>query len=213
VTRFGEVTTEQRKRRADAERNIAAIVDAALALFAERADVSMTDVARAAGVGRVTLYGHFPSRENLLEAVVDRALANSVKLRDVAEDATVPADEVLVRLARTAWRTLHRHRRLRAVAVAEIGEQRLRSRHDRAGLTDLLAALVTRGQQEGTIRTDLPAEWIIAMYYSTMHTAADEVAVGWLTADEVPDVLAATLASMLTVPAPSTSRGPGRVSG
>ncbi|PZG15983.1 TetR/AcrR family transcriptional regulator [Nonomuraea aridisoli] len=52
-------------RRADAERNIAAILDAATRLISADPTVSVADIAKAAGVGRVTLYGHFPSRKAL----------------------------------------------------------------------------------------------------------------------------------------------------
>ena len=78
------------RRRADAERNHAAIVEAALALFAERPEATMAEVAASAGVGRVTLYAHFPSRHALLEAVVDRAIAETV---------AQPLDEVPCRCA------------------------------------------------------------------------------------------------------------------
>jgi TetR/AcrR family transcriptional repressor of mexCD-oprJ operon len=191
------VADPQRKRRADAERNIAAIVDAALELFTEHSDVSMTDVAKAAGVGRVTLYAHFPSREDLVEAVVDRVLTEAAALLRVDGFDTAPADVVLAQLARSAWRTLRRYQRLRAVASAALGDQRLRARHDQAGFTDRLDELVARGQRDGTIRADLPAEWLIALYYSVMHAAADEVEAGWLAPAEVPDLLEATLRPML----------------
>jgi AcrR family transcriptional regulator len=51
------VTNQLRK---DARRNRGAILDAARALFAELADVSMCEVARRAGVGQATLYRNFP---------------------------------------------------------------------------------------------------------------------------------------------------------
>ena len=54
--------TRTRRRRSDAERSIAAIVGAAVEAFGRRSDVSMSEIATAAGVGRVTLYAHFPSR-------------------------------------------------------------------------------------------------------------------------------------------------------
>ena len=58
-----------RERRADARRNIAAILDAALLCLARDPDASIADIAQAAGVGRVTLYGHFKSRADLIDAV------------------------------------------------------------------------------------------------------------------------------------------------
>src|ERR671929_2171950 len=63
-----------RKRRADAERNIQAIIEAALAALATDPDVSMAEIARRAGVVRATIYMHFPTREALLDAVMEHAV-------------------------------------------------------------------------------------------------------------------------------------------
>src|ERR671929_169881 len=62
-----------RKRRADAERNIQAIIDAALEALANDPDASMAEIARRAGVVRATIYMHFPTREALLDAVMEEA--------------------------------------------------------------------------------------------------------------------------------------------
>ena len=55
-------------------RNIESILEAAAVALAEDPDASMADIAAAARVGRVTLYGHFASRRELVEATVARAL-------------------------------------------------------------------------------------------------------------------------------------------
>src|SRR2546430_17068535 len=62
-----------KRRRADAERNIAAITNAALQALASDPDVSMAEIARRAGVARATIYMHFPTREALLDAVMEHA--------------------------------------------------------------------------------------------------------------------------------------------
>ena len=63
----------RRPERADAARNRARVLAAAEALFAERGapNVSMEDVARAAGVGKGTLYRRYPDRAALAVALLD----------------------------------------------------------------------------------------------------------------------------------------------
>lgn len=62
-----------RRRRADAERNRAALLAAARALVAERgfADVTMDEVASAAGVGKGTLFRAFGDKGGLAVALLD----------------------------------------------------------------------------------------------------------------------------------------------
>lgn len=70
-------------RRADAARNRARVLEAAAALYAERGveDVTMDDIAAAAGVGKGTLYRGFTDRSGLAMALLDeraRALQQAV---------------------------------------------------------------------------------------------------------------------------------------
>jgi AcrR family transcriptional regulator len=59
-----------RKARVDAERNRQRLLEAAKAVFAEKAaSASLEEIARAADVGIGTLYRHFPTRDALIEAV------------------------------------------------------------------------------------------------------------------------------------------------
>ena len=59
-----------RKPRSDAQRNRERILEVARQAFSRSgANTSLDDIAREAGVGPGTLYRHFPTREQLLEAV------------------------------------------------------------------------------------------------------------------------------------------------
>jgi AcrR family transcriptional regulator len=70
TTRVSDVLAQRRPHRADAARNFDAILEAARALFHEQGpDVMLADVAKRAGVGIATLYRHFPTKEDLVEAV------------------------------------------------------------------------------------------------------------------------------------------------
>jgi AcrR family transcriptional regulator len=191
------------RRRADAERNIAAILDAALACFAERPQASMSDIARAAGVGRVTLYAHFPSRAALLEAALDRALAEASTAIDAEVHDDDPPDQALAALVGSSWRVLDRYRRVHQAAQRELGPEQLRQHHD-ASLARV-EALIARGRAEGTFRTDLPLGWQVTTFHSLIHAAADDVNAGRLDAGQADRVLAATLlaAFVPTRPAPA----------
>jgi AcrR family transcriptional regulator len=65
-----EQPSEARAQRADALRNRKKVLEAAHDAFAERGtSTSLEEIARRAGVGIGTLYRHFPTRQELLEAV------------------------------------------------------------------------------------------------------------------------------------------------
>lgn len=185
------MTATETRRRADAERSIAAILDAASMCFIEEPQASMAAIARAAGVGRVTLYAHFASREVLLEAVLDRTIAKAGEVMRQAAPGDGPAIEALRRLLRSAWHELDQHRQLFDLAQRELGSVRLRERHRE--VVDHVESLLARGRDEGAFRTDLPLSWLVTTVYSLLHAAAEDVNAGHLSADEAPGVLEATL--------------------
>src|SRR5262249_16658750 len=65
--------------------------------------------ATAAGVSRPTLYAHFPTREDLVEATVKRTLTEVQQEIAAADIGEGPAGEALERLISTGWRALARH--------------------------------------------------------------------------------------------------------
>jgi len=194
-------TTLRRRRRADAERSIASIVDAAVDGFSHRPDVSMTEIAAAAGVGRVTLYAHFPSREALLEAAVEAAVAHASSAIDDADIDEGSAIRALGRLVRTGWSSIERYQGLLAVS-GDLSHSRLRSHH--SGVLFRIERLVARGQTAGEFRTDLPRAWLVTVCYSLFHAAANEVREGRLDAASATAVLEATLIGALATPRPAS---------
>jgi AcrR family transcriptional regulator len=86
---FGELTMSEAQvtrspRRADAQRNHDIILGVARAAVAQRgANIVLEEIARDAGVGIGTLYRHFPTRQDLLEAAF---LDEALELRDRAKD-------------------------------------------------------------------------------------------------------------------------------
>jgi TetR/AcrR family transcriptional regulator, mexCD-oprJ operon repressor len=205
---MASATDRQPRRRADAERNIAAILDAGLACFSRNADANMADVARAAGVGRVTLYRHFPSRE----ALIDSVLAHAISQADTALEAVAvddgPAPAALARLIHSSWRIVDHHRSLLAAAQRNLPPARIRHHHDQAMAR--VERLIARGQNEGDFRTDLPRPWLVATFYSVLHGSAEEVDAGRLDPNQVPGILTATLLAAFAAPGADRTSPPSR---
>ncbi|TDC12749.1 TetR/AcrR family transcriptional regulator [Streptomyces sp. 8K308] len=84
-------TTSSRRQRRDAVRNREQLLEAATRAFAERGlAVDVREIAREAGVGVGTFYRHFPTKDDLLQAVIEPDLAAWSELTeraDAAEDA------------------------------------------------------------------------------------------------------------------------------
>ncbi len=73
------MTAQDRRLRADAERNRRRLLDAAAELFCERGlDVGVGEIADRAGVGRGTLFRNFPSKEHLISAIVVERMDDAV---------------------------------------------------------------------------------------------------------------------------------------
>ncbi len=164
------------KRRADAERSIARILDAAVDALAEDQEASMSAIAERAGVVRATIYVHFPTREALIAAVTDRALAEVAAV--IAETDPEQGDpaEALRRIVAATWRMLGRYHALVAITTSTSTPEQVRRRHE--PVLGRLLPLVERGQAAGVFRTDVPAGWHLAMLMAVIHAASAEVRAG-----------------------------------
>lgn len=186
-----------RQQRADARRNIAAILDAATDCLARDPDASITEIAKAAGVGRVTLYGHFDSRATLVAAVVDRAMSESDAALADLDLSGDPAD-ALVRLIHATWRLTYRYGALVVAAEREMPDAELAAAH--SPHRQRAERLFERGRAEGRFRDDVPASWLITMLHTVVHAAANAVYARELTAEEAPRMIAATMLGVVTPP-------------
>jgi AcrR family transcriptional regulator len=182
--------TERPRRRADAERSVARILDAALDALASDLEASMAEIARRAGVVRATIYVHFPTRESLIDAVTDRAIAEVAELVRAAEPDRGEPAEALARLIATAWQTMGRYHPLVAINTG-LPHAELQARH--GPVLDQLQPLVERGQREGAFRADVPAAWHLAMTLALIHAASAQLHAGHGSPEQIESALVATV--------------------
>ncbi|HEY7263130.1 MAG TPA: TetR family transcriptional regulator [Trebonia sp.] len=189
--------TVRRAQRADARRNIAAILDAATECLARDPEMSIAGIAAAAGVGRITLYGHFSTRAELVDAVLTRTIEHSDAILDATDIDGDPADAV-ARLVAASWQIVHRFSNILLAAHRELPADRIRGVHD--PILRRVESLIERGQQAGTFRRDLPRQWMITTTFSLMHAAAEDAAAGRINADDAAGLITSTLLSAFTPP-------------
>jgi AcrR family transcriptional regulator len=179
-----------KRRRADAERSIAAITNAALEALASDPDVSMAEIARRAGVVRATIYMHFPTREALLDAVMEHATGQVADAIRSADPARGEPKEALERVLLATWRQLSLFHGILAINMNRLSAKELRRRH--LPMTTQIVPLLERGQAAGVFRNDVSAEWLIAVVRAIVHVASTELQGGRLSGVDVERTMLTT---------------------
>lgn len=174
-----------RGRRADAERSISAILDAAIRVLGERPDASIEDIAEEARVARQTVYAHFASRDALISGVMDRVTREVTAALDAADLETGPPAAALLRLLDVSWLAAERYFFLSRVPPLSPDES-----HERhSPIHDRLEPLIRRGQRAGDFERDVSSAWLVSAIIALAHAATEEVAAGRMRADEATSAL------------------------
>lgn len=153
-----QATAEQgRPVRADARRNLDALLRAAMAAFTELGvDAPMREIAARAGVGVGTLYRHFPQRSDLIKAIIRQEVDACVEAGAVFAATQAPGE------ALTSWmlRLIDFVATKRGLGPAlHSGDPALQSLPDYVfgRLTPTLRGLLDAAAAAGLIRADVDA--------------------------------------------------------
>lgn len=172
------------------------ILDVALDILGQNPDAGMGDIASAAGVVRRTVYGHFPTRHDLVRTLTQRAVNEITDLLGEVNASDRAADTVWVDFVARLWPLAHRYRVLVALRRGEYGAEI----HALLGPVDkILAELVQRGQDTEVFGRHLPADILSQIAYAAVFTIADNfLSQGTL------GTRAATITSLLVLGVPET---------
>ena len=188
-------------RRVDAERNRETVLDHATRLLSEDPAAGMAEIAAESGIARATLYRHFPTREELLEAITARTIDDVERAIGASRLGEGTACEALRRLIAAMLEVGDRYRFLLVQdTLRSVGEQRRDI--ERRFRTPILA-LFERGRGAGEFSRALPAEWMAAAFGGVMVAILHNVAIGRLEQTDAEPMMAATLLHGFTEQGPS----------
>jgi AcrR family transcriptional regulator len=161
------VAGDPRPMRADAQRNYARLLSAAMAAFTEHGadDTSLEEIARRAGVGIGTLYRHFPTRQSLLEAVY-RDQVEALRARADELTGSDAPSEALAAWLRALMTFSSTKQSLTSALLATIGkESDLLSACSKV-IWDAADVLLKRAQEAGAVRADADARDLIRLVHA-----------------------------------------------
>ncbi len=166
-----EMSGEERRRRSDAERNRRRLVDAAEELFRARGlDVGVGEIAERAGVGRGTLFRNFPTKEDLIAAIVVERMHEAAAAGRELQSAEDPGEALFAFLEQMAGAQQVNRGLFEAVADTWLANAEIRAGHHE--VVGALEGLVARAQAVGAVRADVGAMDLLFMLKGVCEAAS-----------------------------------------
>ncbi|WP_405718432.1 TetR/AcrR family transcriptional regulator [Streptomyces sp. NBC_00046] len=171
------VQKQQTKRplRADTERTVRAILEAAERVLAANPAATMEQLARAAGVARTTVHRRFATREALLDELTGWAARQFAEAVDAARPDAAPP---LVALYQVTANVLRVKTDWSFAMNRTAGDGHPEAARIHAEVRADCARLFRRAQEAGVLRPDIDLDWTRRVYYALIHEAAKEGVAG-----------------------------------
>ncbi|MDN5858880.1 MAG: TetR/AcrR family transcriptional regulator [Pseudonocardia sp.] len=148
--------------RIDAHRNRARILASAAKKLRANPAATLEQIIAGTGLGRTTVYRHFPTRADLVEAVAVHLIDVASGLLDQARPDEGPFRAAFARMTDTAvdvgtgmWGLL-----------SQAGQDTIASSRPAARIEAAVRALLQRGVDEGDLRADVPLDWHVEAYFA-----------------------------------------------
>lgn len=162
--------TAGRPLRADAERSVRAILEAAERVLTEDPAASMEQIAEAAGVARTTVHRRFASRQALIDALADSAVRQLLRAIDDGRPDTTPP---LVALHRITANVL-RIKGSWGFALAQSHTAGSVAAREQREIDSRCMDFLVRTRDEGLLDPSADLDWVRRVYYALIGEAAHE---------------------------------------
>jgi AcrR family transcriptional regulator len=197
------------ERRADAQRNRDLLLEAAAAEFAARGvDATASGIAARAGVAKGTLFRHFATKSDLVDAILIDRMAQVRAIADEVAATRPPGLAAVYELMSRGAELIAADRSFFDAAMAHVGPSEERDRAKLA-LEAALDSLVDAARAAGEIRSDVRGVDLAMLMMAATNTTAPE-------RERNPELWRRYLALMLdglrpgeTTPLPAEAAAPG----
>ncbi len=179
ATRLGAV-------RADAARNLEAVLTTGARMLAADPGASIASIAAEAGVDRRTVYRRFASREDLLAAIYEARLT---AIEHAIEDARLREAPVAVALHRYVENIITVNRTWPVDLTRMLTDNAISQRRDTS--VHEVDAFLRRATDEGLLRPGLPEGWASVLLPQLMHLVSRQLPA--LSPGQAADVVVDTL--------------------
>ncbi|MEU8201425.1 helix-turn-helix domain-containing protein [Streptosporangium sp. NPDC049046] len=175
--------TSSRPQRADAVRNRAKIMAAAHEqITAHGPEVSMEQIASAAGFAVGTLYKHFPTKTDLVAAVVAASISAVADDAEAAlrraDDGSPALEEITGFLTRLVDAAAHDH--AVKAAARTLGATDPAARQDEVRATRALGELIHAARAKGDLRGDFTVDDLYLLFSTAPTDQPEPVRARWL---------------------------------
>jgi AcrR family transcriptional regulator len=160
-----------RPLRADAERTVRTILEAAERVLTRDPAATMEDIAAAAGVARTTVHRRFSTREALIASLAGWASRQLEAAVDEARPDTAPPLVALYQATASVLRVKFSWGFSMGTALAKGGE----AEEIQCRMLETCDRLFRRLRDSGALRADVDPIWARRVYYALIHEACQDV--------------------------------------
>lgn len=165
------------------ERTRAVILEAAARVLRRRPDAAMADIADEAGVGRATLYRHFPTRDSLLQGAEEAAIAELTEGIEAANLGDLAVERAIARLTSVFMRTGAKY----AAFISQDEEHP--DSVDKQRVMQPVRDVIDRGVRDGVLRADPPTDVLFEMFGALLERALWLTVAGTTTPEAATDAV------------------------